>query len=169
MRSLVVAGLLLVGAVGLVASVRLLLAVSRDRGRGALRYIDAGTPRRPLRAPRLGLVGRPDEVRELPDGRWVPIEFKSRTSPRRGPPASHRVQVEAYCLLVEEATGRPPPGGVIRYGDGSEWEIVWDRPARDRTLARLRAVRRPYRGEATGTAVKCRRCGYRDVCTARVD
>lgn len=169
MTSLAVAALLVVGAWGLLASVWFLRAVGRERRHGSLRSVDAGAPRAPIVAASLGLVGRPDELRELADGRPVPIELKSRSGPRSGPLASHRVQVEAYCLLVEAATGRSPPYGVLRYGDGTEWEIPWDAAARARTTARLRAVRRPYDGAATPSPAKCRGCGYRGRCDARAD
>ncbi len=115
----------------------------------------------------LRLSGRPDLVRRTADGRPVPVELKSRPSPARGPLPSHVLQVQAYCLLLEETTGRSPPFGVLRYADGGEWEIAWDETARRSVLARLAALRRPYRGEASPAVGKCRGCGWRDVCDAR--
>ena len=73
----------------------------------------------------------PDEMRRLPDGTIIPVEIKSCRSPRSGVPyPSHRVQVLAYCLLVEEETHQPPPYGILCYGDGREVRVAWDQAAR---------------------------------------
>ena len=162
-------GALGVAALGLgVAAVaaRGLLTRRRERSTGALVAIDAGSPAT-LRSPRYRLVGRPDVLRRLGDGRVVPVERKSRAAPLHGPPPSHRVQVAAYCLLVEETTGVPPPYGILRYGDGGEFRVPWT-PAARAELLRLRAsLDRPYDGRATPSPAKCARCGWRRACDAR--
>lgn len=153
--------------VGLVAlALRALLARRRDSRLGSLVAVDAGRSVL-LRSPRYRLSGRPDILRRLPDGRTVPVEIKSRAAPARGPPPSHVVQVHAYCLLVEESTGVAPPFGVLRYSDGTEFRVPWDREARARLL-RLRAeLDRPYDGRATPTRAKCAGCRWRAACDAR--
>jgi CRISPR-associated exonuclease Cas4 len=120
-----------------------------------------------LRSTTYRISGRPDELRRLPDGRLVPIEFKSRPSPRNGPPRSHRIQVAAYCLLVEETAGRAPPYGVLRYGDGGEARVRWDADARDELLDLRRALDRPYDGRATPSVARCAHCAWRESCDAR--
>jgi len=127
--------------------------------------VAAGRPAT-LRSERYRLVGRPDELRRLGDGRVVPVEFKSRSTPPRGPSPSHVVQVRAYCLLVEETTGSAPPYGILRYSDG-EFRVRWDDRARDELL-RLRAeVLRPYDGRATPSRARCARCPWFGACDAR--
>jgi CRISPR-associated exonuclease Cas4 len=154
------------GAGILLASALALGRRRRDRALGALVAIDAGDAAT-LRSARYRLSGRPDVLRRLPDGRIVPIELKSRPTPAAGPTASHRIQVAAYCLLVEEATGRAPPFGVVRYGDGAEFRLPWDAAARA-ALLRVRAeIDRPYDGRASPSRAKCARCGWRSVCDAR--
>jgi CRISPR-associated exonuclease Cas4 len=137
------------------------------RGPGRLHSVDL--PSRPgplLRSERWRLAGRPDEIRELPDGRWIPVEWKSRRAPRDGPPLSHRIQLWAYCLLVEETTGRAPPYGQLRYGDGVEFDLPWDQAARAE-LARIREeVAQRYDGRATPSPGRCRGCRYRSGCDA---
>jgi CRISPR-associated exonuclease Cas4 len=151
-----------------VASVWVLYRHHRDRRDGQLVSVDDGARSLPpLRSARWGLVGRPDELRRRGDGRVVPVEWKSRSAPARGPLYSHRVQLYAYCLLVEEAEGRSPPYGVLRYGDGTEFRLPWDDEARATVTGVLAASRRPYRGEATPTPGKCRGCRYRSACDAR--
>ncbi|MCI4335735.1 MAG: PD-(D/E)XK nuclease family protein [Thermoplasmata archaeon] len=158
---------LLVALVVLILSLRALTALRRDRALGTLRSIDDGPTRTTLYAPRYGLSGRPDAVRTLPDGRTVPVEIKSRNAPSREPPMSHRVQVEAYCLLLEETTGRAPPFGVLRYSDGREWRMPWDSTARAEVLNLLDAVRRRYDGHATPSPAKCARCPWQPSCDVR--
>lgn len=159
--------IVLVALVVLVLSIRAWVALRRDRVLGALRSIDVGPRPATLYAERWGLSGRPDIVRRLADGRSVPVEIKSRATPGGGPPRSHRVQVGAYCLLLEETTGVAPPFGVLRYGDGREWRIAWDAAARAEVLDLLGQVRQRYDGRATPSPARCARCPWRRGCDRR--
>lgn len=144
---------------------RALAARRREASLGALVAIDAGRPAI-LRSLRYRIQGRPDALRELPDRRWVPVETKSRASPRSGPMRSHLVQLWAYCLLVEEETGRSPPFGVLRYSNGA-FRVPWDEEAR-RELFRVRdELLRPYDGRATPSPSRCARCRWFSACDAR--
>ncbi|HTT16730.1 MAG TPA: PD-(D/E)XK nuclease family protein [Thermoplasmata archaeon] len=143
--------------------------VSLARGRSERRWgrfvaADAGRAVT-LRSDRYRLVGRPDLLREAPDGRLVPVELKHRKMPDGGPYPSHRTQLAAYCLLVEETTGRPPPFGVLRYAD-REVVLPWDAASRRRLLATLAAVRAPYRGDADPSPAKCAGCPWEPRCDA---
>jgi CRISPR-associated exonuclease Cas4 len=159
--AVVAVGLLVVGI-----ALRALFARSRDQGLGSLAAVDAGASVL-LRSPRYRLSGRPDVLRRRPDGRLVPVELKSRRSPPRGPLPSHIAQVRAYCLLVEESTGRAPPFGVLRYSDGAEYPVAWNREARAEILALRAELDRPYDGRATPSRAKCAGCPWRAVCDAR--
>jgi CRISPR-associated exonuclease Cas4 len=162
------AALTVAGLVILLLGVRSLLVRRRETRTGALVAVDEGpTPVPLLRSYQYGIVGRPDALRRLADGRLVPVEFKSRSTPAHGVPRSHRIQVAAYCLLVEETTGRSPPYGVIRYGDGGGFRIRWDARARDELLALRDDLERPYDGRATPSPARCLRCPWRDVCDVR--
>jgi CRISPR-associated exonuclease Cas4 len=158
----------LLGIVVGAAAIRGLSQRRRSRAAGTLVEVDRmDGSRPPMRSERYRLAGRPDELRRLPDGRLIPVEIKSRSTPTSGPPLSHRVQVEAYALLVEETTGRAPPFGVLRYSDGGEFRIPWDTSARYELLALREAVARPYEGAARPSPGRCRRCRYRDSCDVR--
>jgi CRISPR-associated exonuclease Cas4 len=163
---LVVLGVVGIGLLVAGLALRALVARSRDLRLGSLVAIDAGASPL-LRSPRYRLTGRPDVLRRLPDGRVVPVELKSRTSPVRGPPASHVAQVRAYSLLVEESTGVAPPFGVLRYSDGGEYRVAWNRGARSELLALRAELDRPYDGRATPSRAKCAGCPWRAVCDAR--
>jgi len=162
------AGLILGGAVALLVGARALSLRRREARYGSLVSVDETSGSGPLlRSARFRISGRPDELRQLPDGRLIPIEFKSRPTPRNGVPRSHRVQVAAYCLLVEETTGRPPPYGVVRYGDGGEARVRWDGAAREELLEIHDELHQPYTGRATPSVARCARCPWREVCDAR--
>jgi CRISPR-associated exonuclease Cas4 len=119
--------------------------------------------------PRLGLAGRPDEIRRLPDGRSIPVEVKSRAAPHGSVYPSHRVQVEAYALLLETTTGRPPPYGILTYRDGVPVRVPWNSAARAEVLAVLAQVRGPYDGRASPSPGKCAGCRWRERCDVRAD
>jgi CRISPR-associated exonuclease Cas4 len=163
-------GLLLLGAglavLLLAIGVGILLARHRERRHGDLVALDepGGRPSHPLNSPRWRLVGRPDEIRRRPDGTLLPVEWKRRRAPVEGPFESHRVQVWGYALLLEESTGRPPPYGVLRYGDGKEFRVPWDSQARGELLGVLEAVNRPYSGEARPSPGRCAHCRWRTGC-----
>src|SRR5919198_500876 len=81
--------------------------------RGDLVYVDSTSEKPKLFVSQaLGLSGRPDAV--VMDGEHhIPVELKTGRVPR-GPLFSHILQVVAYCVLLEEEDGEPPPYGVIR-------------------------------------------------------
>jgi CRISPR-associated exonuclease Cas4 len=145
--------------------VRALAARRRDDALGSLVAIDAGRPA-VLRSRRYRIQGRPDALRQLSDGRWVPVEVKSRWSPPNGPSWSHLVQVWAYCLLVEEETGRSPPFAVLRYAD-REFRVPWHTEARHELLRLKAELLRPYDGRATPSPSRCARCPWFSACDVR--
>jgi CRISPR/Cas system-associated exonuclease Cas4 (RecB family) len=162
---------LLVGIVGLVllgVGAWALVRIVRARGSGTLVAADDGrAPPLDLVSEEFGLVGRPDEIRRRSDGRLVPVEIKSRVAPPSGVLGSHRVQVEAYCLLLESTSWRSPPYGLVVYRGGIERIVPWDARARHEVTCFLAELRSPYDGRATPTPGKCRGCRWHDGCDAR--
>lgn len=157
--------LLLVGLALAAWGARALSDRRREGAVGRLVAIDAGAPA-VLASARYRLRGRPDALRQASDGRLVPVEVKSRRTPPSGPTRSHLVQVWAYCLLVEESTGRPPPIGLLRYADG-EVRVRWDARARSELLALRAELAQPYDGRANPSPGRCARCRWVGVCDAR--
>jgi CRISPR-associated exonuclease Cas4 len=162
---------LVVALIGIAFTVAGLWALSRivgSRSSGSLVAADDGrAPPRDLISEEFGLVGRPDEIWRHRDGRSVPVEIKSREAPRSGVFASHRIQVEAYCLLIESTTGRSPPYGVVVYSGGVRRGVPWDAEAREEVVRLIGAVRGPYDGRATPSPAKCRGCRWRNGCDRR--
>jgi len=152
-----------IGAIG--ASARVLERRRRRRQVGTLVAIDAGRAV-VLRSERYRLVGRPDLIRRARDGRPIPVEVKRRAAPREGAFRSHEVQLWSYCLLLEETTGVSPPFGILRYSD-REVRVPWDAAARSALLVVRREALAPYRGEATPSPGRCRRCAWAEVCDVK--
>jgi len=163
--------LLALCVVCLVAGLLLWTMVRRQRRRsglpqGSIRYSDTGGTRPPvLYSERLGLSGRPDYLVER--GRHlIPVEVKSTRAPAQ-PHASHVVQAMAYCLLVEEATGRRPPYAIIRYADRS-FQVKNEAHARREVVETLQEMRLQLAQldapAGTDDARRCRHCSYRAAC-----
>ncbi|HMA35875.1 MAG TPA: PD-(D/E)XK nuclease family protein [Chloroflexia bacterium] len=159
-------------AVCLLVSIGALLAARRLQTRSGLPrarvvYTDTGARQRAsesLFSRRYGLVGKPDYLLEAAGG-LIPVEVK----PTRRAPAPHAgdvLQLLAYCLLVEETTGRPPYG-LIRYAD-TTFQIDYSDAARAHLLAAVDAIRRArLAGELDRShddAVRCAHCMFNEVC-----
>jgi CRISPR-associated exonuclease Cas4 len=164
MSPLLPIALLALGLLALAVGARSLVRGRQEWQLGELAAVDAGRSAT-LRSGRYRLAGRPDALRRRTDGTLVPVELKRRPAPREGPFASHAVQLAAYCLLVEETTGRSPPFGVLRYAD-RELVVPWGPRERHRLLSVLAASRAPYDGRADPSPAKCAGCVWSPGCDA---
>ncbi len=137
---------------------------------GELVYVDSERAKPKLFvSKRYGLSGRPDAVL-LEGDQHIPVEVKTGRTPR-GPLFSHILQIAAYCLLVEEEYGKPPPHGVIRYGDGSH-EIEYNEDLKRLVLEKMGEMGACVaKGEAHrnhNRPGKCVHCSRRSVCPERL-
>ena len=116
-----------------------------------------------------GISGRPDYIIKLGD-HLIPVEAKKGRTPQ-GPLFSHIIQVAAYCLLIEEATGTRPPYGVVKYPE-QEHEIEYNDDMKKVLLEKVQEIRRAQdEGEAHRNHKrpgKCRSCSRRTVCPERL-
>lgn len=140
--------------------------------RGRVIYADPklwGRPEKPFYDVQSGLTGRPDYLVEQ-DGRIIPVEVKSAWAPAV-PYDSHLFQLFAYCLLVERASGKRPPYGILRYRDRT-FAVDFTRAWEERLLEQLDLMRaQEKRGEAARShaeAGRCRKCGFRSVCEQKL-
>jgi CRISPR-associated exonuclease Cas4 len=115
---------------------------------------------------RYGLVGRPDYV-VAPSGSPMPVEVKSRHCGERGPYPGEKGQLYAYCLLVEEMTGKAVSCGVIQFSD-RQWTVPFGEAERREILALLGEMRALQGAtdvrRSHSRAGRCRGCGFRAVC-----
>ncbi len=117
-----------------------------------------------------GLRGLPDVVMRVDDD-LIPVEVKTGRVPR-GPLFSHILQLAAYCLLIEERQGRPPPYGVLQYGkhvrheidytDELKWTLV-NKLIEMRQIIRTGEVHRNHHRPG-----KCASCSRREGCEERL-
>jgi CRISP-associated protein Cas1 len=126
-----------------------------------------------LADPNLGLVGKVDAIRRR-DGALVPYEHKrgkARRDERKVPEAwpSDRLQVIAYAVLIESATGQAVVEGRVRYhADGVTVRVVIDAVARaelDAAVAEARRLRESAdRPPVAENERLCVRCSLAPVC-----
>jgi CRISPR-associated protein Cas1 len=122
---------------------------------------------------RLGLVGKVDAFRRR-DGAWTAYEHKRGRCARGHGGGSaawdtDRIQVAAYAMLLEEATGERIPEGRVRYHEsGVTVRVPIDDDLRDQveqTIARARALRSSPRRPPVATNPRlCLRCSLAPVC-----
>jgi len=136
---------------------------------GEIIYTDAGDWRRndrPLFSNRYRLAGKPDYlVRERGD--VIPVEVKSAHLHGRRPYDSHKMQLAAYCLLVEDVLGTRPPYGILKYADAAI-KLPYTDDLRSELLETMQEMRRATRTgdipRSHSEPARCRYCGYGDAC-----
>ncbi|MEO8288653.1 MAG: CRISPR-associated protein Cas4 [Chloroflexota bacterium] len=120
---------------------------------------------KPLYSARYGLTGTPDYIVKTSRG-LVPVEVKpGRTDAE--PHESHLLQVLAYCLLLEEAEGRPPPHGLLRYSSNT-FKVDYNSETRSYLLSVMDEMRLAAEESEVhrnhDNPQRCRACGYRSIC-----
>ena len=123
-----------------------------------------------MESPTYGLRGLPDVVLRVED-ELIPVEVKTGRVPK-GPLFSHILQLAAYCLLIEERQGRPPPYGVLQYGKHVRHEIDYNDELKWTLVNKLIEMRQNIRtGEAHRNhrrPGKCASCSRREGCAERL-
>lgn len=119
---------------------------------------------------RYNLVGKPDYVIQTRAG-LVPIEVKpKRTAP--APYDSDLAQLAAYCLLIEDTTGRAPPYGLLRYANQT-FRVPYTRQRRDHLLELLAAIEADQYADDVPRShhqvARCQGCGFFDQCDDRLE
>ena len=162
--------LLIFGIAALWISVRLRVASGLPEGEvvstdmGNWRALD-----KPLVSHRFGLVGKPDYLVRVREGRrevTIPVEVKSRTRPKQ-PFDSHILQLATYCLLIEDHDKQVPPYGYLRYADATV-KIPFTESLRQQVLHTAKAIRQARRAPEVSRshedAGRCMGCGYQHKC-----
>ena len=121
-----------------------------------------------LKSDRLGLSGRPDRLVRLKNGMIIPKEKKSSNRLYD----SHRIQVGAYLLLIEDAYAIRPSHGLVELGDGRVERIDNTEQLQTWTINVAEAIRAQRADPLKATPVRanprqCRSCGVRDLCHKR--
>jgi len=131
-------------------------------------YSDTGAAKVPAKAlysPRYNLTGKPDYLIAARQG-LVPVEVKpTRTDPE--PQESHLAQVLAYCLLLEDTEGKPPPHGLLRY-KSETFKVDYNSETRAYIIGVIEEMKearsQPEVHRSHEQPGRCRGCAYRELC-----
>lgn len=162
--------------VALVAIGLFMLALRLRRASGIpwarVRSSDTGGWRaadQPLLSRRYRLVGKPDYLLETRAG-VVPVEVKPGRRATR-PYESDLMQLAAYCLLIEETTGRAPQYGLLRYATGT-FRLQYTADVRESLLVLLEDMRDDRDADDVVRSheqpARCRSCGFNIDCADRL-
>jgi CRISPR-associated exonuclease Cas4 len=134
---------------------------------GELVYEDADGQGEPLSSSSYPLVGKPDYVVKLADGRPVPIELKLNVHDVTAPHSNHMVQLAAYCLILEDYFEQTPTYGILRYAD-REFTVEYTPALRKKVIRLLTEMERCNEQQppplAKQRVAKCRVCTFQPVC-----
>jgi CRISPR-associated exonuclease Cas4 len=129
---------------------------------------DVGTGRtlqRALVSRRYGLTGKPDYLIDR-GGASIPVEVKPGRRASQ-PYDSDLMQLAAYCLLVEETTGRAPPYGLLRYAEAT-FRLDYTPALRERLLDILDEMHELLEADDAERSHddprRCAGCGFRSSC-----
>jgi CRISPR-associated exonuclease Cas4 len=128
---------------------------------GRILYTDTEANREILTSDRYNLSGKPDYILEE-NGEFIPVDRKSRNVNERGAHDSERLQLAAYCLLVEERYAKPVRRGRLQYRNASI-DIPFDAALRAALLSSLREIQQRRTIEdvrrSHHSPARCRGCG----------
>ncbi len=134
---------------------------------GELVYEDADGQGEPLSSSGHPLVGKPDYVVKLPDGRPVPIELKPGVHDATAPFSNHIIQVAAYCLILEDYFEQAPTHGILKYAD-REFTVEYTPALKKKVIRLLSEMAKCSEKEppplAKQRATKCRVCTFQPIC-----
>jgi CRISPR-associated exonuclease Cas4 len=134
---------------------------------GELVYEDADGEGETLSSSAFPLVGKPDYIVRLPDGRPVPIELKPGVQNASTPYSNHIIQLAAYCLILEDYFEQPPTHALLRYAD-REFTIDYTPALRRKVIKLLAEMERCSEQQppslANQRAAKCRVCPFQPAC-----
>ncbi|NOZ51089.1 MAG: CRISPR-associated protein Cas4 [Chloroflexi bacterium] len=136
---------------------------------GEVIYVDAGDwhrSNRSLFSVRYQLAGKPDYLVEM-EGKVIPVEVKHSQIKSADPYTSHKLQLAAYCLLVEDVLGSRPPYGVLKYA-ATTFKIPYTDDLRQELLHHLSEIHLAHKRSELSPqhtdAARCRHCGFRHAC-----
>jgi CRISPR-associated exonuclease Cas4 len=125
-----------------------------------------------LYSTRYHLAGRPDHV--IRQGQYnIPVEVKTGRTPEY-PYPNQVMQLIAYCALVEEHYGVRPPHGILLFEETGTQFVIEFTPEREQQLYDVLADMRTcfFASDVPrnhDNPRRCAACGFRDICTERLD
>jgi CRISPR-associated exonuclease Cas4 len=140
---------------------------------GRVVYDDSGAWKkcpRPLYSRRYLLAGKPDYI-VAQEQNLIPVEVKPRRTAAR-PYLSDILQLAAYCLLIQDNFHRAPPYGILKYATDT-FPVEFTPQLRRQLLVTMETMRDDLESAEVAPSHnhpgRCRACGYREHCEARLD
>ncbi len=121
-----------------------------------------------INSKKLNLVGVIDKL-EVYENKIIPFELKTGSMPVEGVWPSHRVQLAAYCMLLEENYDTKINGGFVHYLDGKEKRKIILNPFLKAEIIQLikeveNLLRQKEIPEMQENENKCKNCGLKESC-----
>ena len=121
-----------------------------------------------INSDKLGLVGVIDQI-EISRENIIPVELKTGKAPDGGIWPSHKIQLAAYLMLIEEEFSKQPEYGKVRYLDVTQERKLTMNPflkeevtnLRDKVKGLLNSTELPKPCENQN---KCNSCGLKNQC-----
>lgn len=116
----------------------------------------------------LRLKGIIDQV-HVYENEFVPFELKTGKMPQDGVWPSHRIQLAAYSMLIEEYFGKPVKEGFVVYLDSGEKRHIVVNPFMKEEIGRLVSevtllLESKKLPDFCDNENKCRKCGLKNTC-----
>lgn len=116
----------------------------------------------------LGISGKIDRV-EIYKGSLVPVELKSGSPPKEGAWESHKIQLAAYALLLEDNFETNIPEGIVQYIDSGKRVSVFINPFLKDQVKELASSVKTLLASKDPPAIaenrnKCSSCSLREKC-----
>ncbi|MFC1697526.1 CRISPR-associated protein Cas4 [Nanoarchaeota archaeon] len=120
----------------------------------------------------LGMRGKIDQLEVFKD-EYVPVELKTGKMPQEGVWHSHKIQLAAYCMLLEDKYNKIIDKGYVRYLDEREKRLVILNPfIRDYVKELIEKVNNLFGSKEVpdfaDSINKCKICELKDVCHDKV-
>lgn len=116
----------------------------------------------------LGISGKIDRI-EIYEDSLVPVELKTGSPPKEGAWESHKIQLAAYALLLEDTFKTNIPEGIVQYIDSGKRIQVFINPfLKDQVRALASSVRALLSSKELPAIIenrnKCSSCSLREKC-----
>lgn len=164
---IITAGLAAIIVAAVISRRRTQAGLSRDGLTGQVLYTDADGAAKAFVSHRHGLVGKPDYIVEE-DGALVPIEKKTRDCSNGKPFKGELLQLAAYCLILEDRSGKKVQLGRLQYNDRTI-DVPFDSALRDSLMQVLGEIRACGESEDVARShdsiTKCAACEFSTSCT----
>jgi CRISPR-associated exonuclease Cas4 len=134
---------------------------------GILVYEDSDGQAEYLFSRQFPLIGKPDYIIQLPDGRPLPIELRLGVEEAKAPYSHHVIQIAAYCLILEDYFEEAPTHGLLRYAH-QDFTIEYTPSLRKKVIKLLDDM--GYMNEHEQPILtkqrvsKCRACAFQPIC-----